>query len=72
MKAIAFKTLGCKVNQYETQVIREGFLRYGYKEVDWGEEASLYLINTCAVTKEAEQKSRHFIHQAVRLSPSSQ
>jgi len=70
-KTCAFKTLGCKVNQYETQALREDFIRLGYKEVAWGSEAEVYLINTCAVTRTAEQKSRHFIQQARRLNPES-
>ena len=69
MKTCAFKTLGCKVNQYETQALREDFIRLGYKEVTWGSGAGVYLINTCAVTRTAEQKSRHFIQQARRLNP---
>ena len=71
MKTCAFKTLGCKVNQYETQALREDFIRLGYKEVAWGSGAGVYLINTCAVTQAAEQKSRHFIQQARRLNPES-
>ncbi len=58
---IAFKTLGCKVNQYETHAIAEEFRGHGFEIVGFEEDADIYLINTCAVTQMAEKKSRQMI-----------
>jgi threonylcarbamoyladenosine tRNA methylthiotransferase MtaB len=69
MKTVKFYTLGCKVNQYETQVIREEFIQAGFKELQNSQPADIYLINTCTVTQSADQKSRHFIHYAYRQNP---
>ena len=68
MKAISFKTLGCKVNQYETQAIREQFLQAGYREIQ-NEPADIYVINTCTVTATADSKSRQLIRACHRLNP---
>ena len=65
----ALTTLGCKVNQYETQAIRERLLGAGYREVGFREKADLYIINTCTVTGRAEEKSRKRIRRAARLNP---
>lgn len=64
MKTIKFYTLGCKVNQYETQEIRERLLDYGFKEIGNGKKAGLYLINTCTVTHRADSDSLSFIRKA--------
>lgn len=67
-KTCAFITLGCKANQYDTQVLREVFLgRKGYREVPSNSPADLYVVNTCAVTSTSEGKSRQEIRKAVRL-----
>lgn len=68
-KTCVFITLGCKVNQYETQAIRESFLAKGYKEVSSNERANLYVINTCTVTSASDEKSRQYIRKAVRSNP---
>ena len=68
MKA-AFYTLGCKVNQYETQAMRELFEAAGYETVDFSERADVYVINTCTVTQTADKKSRQMISRAKELSP---
>ena len=68
---IGFKTIGCKVNQYETGALRQLFIRNGYKAVGLDEIADIYLINTCAVTREAERKSKQMIRKAARLNPMS-
>lgn len=68
---IGFKTIGCKVNQYETGALRQLFIRNGYKTVGLDEIADIYLINTCAVTREAERKSKQMIRKAARLNPMS-
>jgi threonylcarbamoyladenosine tRNA methylthiotransferase MtaB len=75
-KTCAFITLGCKANQYDTQVLREVFLRRkGYREVSPGGSdgpADLYVVNTCAVTSTSEVKSRQEIRKAVRLGPDAE
>lgn len=69
MKKIAFHTLGCKVNQYETQAMRELFINSGYDEVEFDQVADVYLINTCTVTSLSDRKSRQMLRRARRLSP---
>jgi len=69
MKTVKFITLGCKVNQYDTQSIREQFASAGFKERDNGRRADIYVINTCTVTSIADRKSRYFIHYAHRQNP---
>lgn len=60
----AFLTLGCKVNQYETDAMRELLEAAGYIIVDFKEQADVYIINTCSVTNMADRKSRQMIHRA--------
>jgi threonylcarbamoyladenosine tRNA methylthiotransferase MtaB len=62
-------TLGCKVNQYETQYAREGFLQLGYREAVNGEQADLILVNSCTVTAESEAKSRKIIRRLAKKNP---
>ncbi len=62
-------TLGCKVNQYETEYVRQGFLRLGYREANDGEPADLCIVNTCTVTAESDLKSRKAIRQLARRNP---
>lgn len=69
MPKIAFHTLGCKVNQYETQAMRESFEQAGYQVVSFPNQADVYVINTCTVTRRADQKSLQAIRRAVRLNP---
>jgi threonylcarbamoyladenosine tRNA methylthiotransferase MtaB len=71
-KTCAFVTLGCKVNQYDTQLLREILLKKGYQEVPSGHPAELYVINTCAVTSSSERKSRQEIGKVVRQNPSAE
>lgn len=72
MKTFKIYTLGCKVNQYDTQVIREEYQRKGYLEITANSPADLYIVNTCTVTSSADKKSRHFIHHAHRENPKAQ
>jgi len=65
-KTFYIKTLGCKVNQYESQVIRENFLKQGYVEVDHIDEANICVINSCTVTSTSDSKSLRLIHNAVK------
>lgn len=69
MKTVRFITLGCKVNQYDTQEIRERFIGAGFKEIDNGRKADICVINTCTVTSTADRKSRYLIHYAHRHNP---
>ncbi|MBR2616049.1 MAG: tRNA (N(6)-L-threonylcarbamoyladenosine(37)-C(2))-methylthiotransferase MtaB [Clostridia bacterium] len=67
MKKVAFLTLGCRVNQYETQAVREALLEKGFQEGDFDEVCDAYVINTCAVTAESERKGRQMIRRALRM-----
>ena len=62
-------TLGCKVNQYETEYVREGLLSIGYQDALEGEAAELCVINTCTVTNEGDAKSRQTIRRLARRNP---
>lgn len=62
-------TLGCKVNQYETEYVRELLLANGYREADVGEPVALAVVNTCTVTSESDRKSRKLIYQMARANP---
>mgnify|MGYP001350130070 CR=1 FL=1 len=68
-KTVRFYTLGCKVNQYETQSIRERFVSRGFKEIFNGRKADVYLINTCTVTHKADKDSRYYINKARSQNP---
>ncbi|MDO8885849.1 tRNA (N(6)-L-threonylcarbamoyladenosine(37)-C(2))-methylthiotransferase MtaB [Candidatus Oleimmundimicrobium sp.] len=71
MLKFAIHTLGCKVNQYESERIAGEFLRQGFKFVDFTELADIYIINTCMVTNATEAKSRKIIRRATRKNPQS-
>lgn len=64
MKTVAFHTLGCKVNQYETEAMEELFENRGYSIKDISEKADIYVINTCTVTNVSDRKSRQFIRKS--------
>jgi len=64
-------TLGCKVNQYETQYVREGLLGIGYRDAAGEEQADLCIVNTCTVTNEGDSKSRQTIRRLARRNPHS-
>jgi threonylcarbamoyladenosine tRNA methylthiotransferase MtaB len=68
MKKIAFKTLGCRLNQYETDALASRFHTGSYEIVDYSEEADIYIINTCTVTNQSDQKSRQTINQAKKIN----
>lgn len=69
MIKVAFTTLGCKVNQDETDSMVELFQKKGYLLVDFNDEANVYIINTCTVTQVGSKKSRQMIRRAHRLKP---
>ncbi|MDO4554803.1 MAG: tRNA (N(6)-L-threonylcarbamoyladenosine(37)-C(2))-methylthiotransferase MtaB [Lachnospiraceae bacterium] len=68
-KTFAAYTLGCKVNQYETDAMEQLLKKAGYQQVDFKEKADIYLINTCSVTNMADRKSRQMIHRARKRNP---
>ncbi len=68
-KKIAIYTLGCKVNQYESDAMADSLLAAGYEVVAFNEISDVYIINTCSVTNMAERKSRQIIHRAKKLNP---
>ena len=65
---VAFSTLGCRVNTYESEAMAEKFVREGYEIVDFSEKADVYVINTCSVTNMGDKKSRQIIGKARRLN----
>ncbi len=65
-------TLGCKVNQYETELVTEGLARVGFREATGDEPADLCLVNTCTVTGEGALKSRKAIRRLARKNPNAQ
>ena len=69
MTSFSIDTLGCKVNQYESQQIRELLERLGLHQVRSSEEADLVFVNTCCVTHSASAKSRQYIHRAQKANP---
>ena len=68
---VAFLTLGCKVNYYETGKIKEEFEKDGYEIVDFDESADIYIVNTCTVTNMADRKSRQMLHRAKKNNPNA-
>lgn len=65
-KRVAFKTLGCRLNQFETDSIITDFSKAGYEIVPFHAPADVYIVNTCTVTNQSDQKSKNTINQAVR------
>ena len=63
-KKVAFYTLGCRVNQYETRAAEEAFASAGFDIGSFDEKCDVYVINTCTVTAESDRKSRHIIRRA--------
>ncbi len=71
MKKIAFKTLGCRLNQYETDALASQFQKNGYQLVDFDEQAEVVVVNTCTVTNQSDSKSKQVIKQAAKKHPDS-
>ncbi|MCR4411919.1 MAG: tRNA (N(6)-L-threonylcarbamoyladenosine(37)-C(2))-methylthiotransferase MtaB [Thermoguttaceae bacterium] len=69
MPTLRVRTLGCKVNQYETEYVRQGLVRAGFREAQAGEPADLCVVNTCTVTLESDYKCRKLIRQLARENP---
>ncbi|MBQ9890328.1 MAG: tRNA (N(6)-L-threonylcarbamoyladenosine(37)-C(2))-methylthiotransferase MtaB [Firmicutes bacterium] len=66
---VAFYTLGCKVNQYETQAVAQEFMRHGYVVVEESETADVYVVNSCSVTRMADRKSRQYLRRMKKQNP---
>ncbi len=69
MRRVSFHTLGCRLNQADSALLAADFIAHDYEVVQWGEDADVTVINSCAVTAAATQKSRHAVSQARRFSP---
>ena len=69
MKKIAFKTLGCRLNQYETDALAAQFRENGYEVSENEQGADVVIVNTCTVTNQSNQKSRYVISHAGRINP---
>ena len=65
---VAFATVGCRVNQYESEAMAEKFIKDGYEIVKFDEYSDVYVINTCTVTNMGDRKSRQMIGRARRLN----
>ena len=70
-KTVAFITLGCKVNQYETNAMIQEFQKSGYKVAENTDKADVYVINTCTVTNMSDRKSRQMLRRVKHLNPNS-
>ncbi|SES83895.1 tRNA (N(6)-L-threonylcarbamoyladenosine(37)-C(2))-methylthiotransferase MtaB [[Clostridium] polysaccharolyticum] len=68
---VAFLTLGCKVNSYETNAMETLFQKNGYELVSFQDEADIYIVNTCTVTNMADRKSRQMLHKAKKRNPNA-
>ena len=68
-KKVAFYTLGCKVNQYETESIKNQLMKLGYEDTDFENSADVYIINSCTVTSVADKKTRNMMRRAKKINP---
>ncbi|MBI1978151.1 MAG: tRNA (N(6)-L-threonylcarbamoyladenosine(37)-C(2))-methylthiotransferase MtaB [Candidatus Omnitrophica bacterium] len=71
LQKVKFGTLGCRLNQYETQAIREQFASAGFLETDTDKEADVYVLNTCTVTSESDRESRYLVRRFHKKNPSA-
>jgi len=71
LKKVAFYTLGCKTNQYDTEAMQEQFVKKGYHVVDFQDYSDVYVVNTCTVTNLGDRKSRQMIRKAHRNNPNA-
>lgn len=70
-KKVAFHTLGCKVNQYETESIKNQLIKRGYEEVPFEDKSDIYIINSCTVTSIADRKTRNMLRRAKKINPNA-
>ncbi|RMD47711.1 MAG: tRNA (N(6)-L-threonylcarbamoyladenosine(37)-C(2))-methylthiotransferase MtaB, partial [Aquificota bacterium] len=68
---VAFATLGCRMNQFETSALEERFQKNGYKITTFDDIADIYVVNTCTVTNDADRTSRKILRQAKRRNPNA-
>ena len=68
-KTVGIYTLGCKVNQYESEAIAEGLESRGYTVADFDNKNDVYIINSCTVTAESDRKARQLIRRAIKKNP---
>jgi len=68
---VAFTTLGCRMNQFETSALEEKFQKNGYRITDFEDIADIYVVNTCTVTNDADRTSRKILRQAKRRNPNA-
>ena len=68
-KKVAFVSLGCKVNQYETNAMSQEFIEHGYEVVEFTDIADVYIVNTCTVTNIADRKSRQMLRRVKEINP---
>ncbi len=68
VKKVAFCSLGCKVNQYETNAMAQKFIEHGYEVVEFDQYADVYIVNTCTVTNVADRKSRQMLRRAKEIN----
>jgi len=72
MRSVAFHTLGCKVNQYDSQAMLELFEKAGYEVRDFSQAADVYVVNTCTVTGTGDKKSLNAVRRALKQNPAAQ
>ena len=70
-KRVGFVTLGCKVNTYESDALKEELIKRGFECVDACDDCDVYIINTCSVTNMADRKSRQMIRKCIKMNPSA-
>ena len=72
VKTVCFITLGCKVNQYDSEAMLELFQDRGYRSAPSGSAADVYVINTCTVTGTGDKKSMQMIRRCIRRNPQAE
>ncbi|MGL4947687.1 MAG: tRNA (N(6)-L-threonylcarbamoyladenosine(37)-C(2))-methylthiotransferase MtaB, partial [Cetobacterium sp.] len=70
-KKVAFYTLGCKVNQYESESLKNQLVNIGYEEEQFENKADIYIVNSCTVTSVADKKTRNVLRRAKKMNPKS-
>ncbi len=71
LRTVGIYTLGCKVNQYESEAIAEGLASHGFSVVPFSQVCDAYIINTCTVTAESDRKTRQLIRRAIKTNPAA-
>ena len=70
-KKVAFYTLGCKVNQYESESLKNQLVKIGYEEEEFENKADIYIVNSCTVTSIADKKTRNVLRRAKKMNSES-